>query len=355
MDDQGSSDPACPFCPFSDPDSNFVAEHVQYCHPENELHVEPGSNIPVAPMPIPGNQEAARSELGPYAYEKRMPSWLLRMLEKGPAATKLNTITTDGKLFKCEVIENQTANVIPALSQLCEQDKSVQRAFFCSAAVHHVTKMPREGGFCGYRNIQMLISYIRQSQSLGYEHFPSLPSIFQLQDMIERAWDMGFNSEGRQETGGIKGTRKYIGTSEAQALLLSLDIQCKATSISKTNEMTAYNNLLSHIAAYFRSACPLDTDKKVILTSLPPIYFQHQGHSLTIVGFEIRDDGSANLLVFDPFNKAPSAVLNTAGAKPKHTEPARLLKAYRRDVNYLQKHKTFELLQLTVPGITPEP
>lgn len=40
------------------------------------------------------------------------------------------------------------------------------------------------------------------------------PSVLELQDMIERAWDMGFNSHGRIVTGGIRGTRKHIGTSE---------------------------------------------------------------------------------------------------------------------------------------------
>lgn len=38
--------------------------------------------------------------------------------------------------------------------------------------------------------------------------------MLELQDMIERAWDMGFNSHGRIVTGGIRGTRKHIGTSE---------------------------------------------------------------------------------------------------------------------------------------------
>jgi hypothetical protein len=101
--------------------------------------------------------------------------------------------------------------------------------------------MPREGGFCGYRNIQMLVSYITKAKVIGHEHFPEgLPTILQLQDMIELAWDRGFNSSGRTETGGIKGTRKFIGTPEvctenllfdesltlvqAQALFMSLDI-----------------------------------------------------------------------------------------------------------------------------------
>jgi hypothetical protein len=32
MDPSHSS---CPFCPFSDSDPSFVAEHIDYCHPEN--------------------------------------------------------------------------------------------------------------------------------------------------------------------------------------------------------------------------------------------------------------------------------------------------------------------------------
>lgn len=144
-----------------------------------------------------------------------MPSWLLQMLEKGGRTTKQTQITADGKLTRHTVVENETDNVVPVLAKLCEQDKSVQRAFLCSPKVRHICKMSREGGFCGYRNIQMLVSYIRKSQSPGHEHFPDgVPAILDLQDRIEQAWDMGFNSTGRAETGGIKGTRKFIGTPE---------------------------------------------------------------------------------------------------------------------------------------------
>lgn len=144
-----------------------------------------------------------------------MPSWLLQMLEKGGRTTKQTQITADGKLTRHTVVENETDNVVPVLAKLCEQDKSVQRAFLCSPKVRHICKMSREGGFCGYRNIQMLVSYIRKSQRTGHEHFPDgVPAILDLQDRIEQAWDMGFNSTGRAETGGIKGTRKFIGTPE---------------------------------------------------------------------------------------------------------------------------------------------
>lgn len=144
-----------------------------------------------------------------------MPSWLRRMLENGAKVTRSNRIGPNGTLVRHDAVENETSHVIPVLVQLCQQDSSVQRAFFCSPKVRHVFKMSREGGFCGYRNIQMLISYIQDSRASGHEHFPGmLPTILKLQDMIERAWDMGFNSTGRIETGGIRGTRKYIGTPE---------------------------------------------------------------------------------------------------------------------------------------------
>ena len=148
-----------------------------------------------------------------------MPTWLRKLLENGANTVRTTRITPGGTLVRCETAENEVANVIPTLAKLCEQDKSVQRAFFCSPDVSQIFKLPREGGFCGYRNIQMLVSYIKKSKTQGHERFSGkMPTILQLQDMIERAWDMGINSSGRVETGGIRGTRKYIGTPEVSSL-----------------------------------------------------------------------------------------------------------------------------------------
>lgn len=147
-----------------------------------------------------------------------MPSWLKKMLEKGGGSSKQTQITADGKLTRRTTVENETDHLIPVIAKLCEQDSSVQRAFLCSPKVRHVCKMSREGGFCGYRNIQMLVSYLKKSQSPGHEHFANgIPSILELQDKIELAWDMGINSTGRTETGGIRGTRKFIGTPEVMS------------------------------------------------------------------------------------------------------------------------------------------
>lgn len=145
-----------------------------------------------------------------------MPSWLRRLLETAPATNVRNIIRRDGTLEKVESLAaNEVNGTIPVLAQLCERDISVERAYLCHPCVRHVFRITREGGFCGYRNIQMMISYIRGTRTQGWQRFQDgCPSVLRLQDMIEDAWDLGFNSLGRVETGGVRGTRKYIGTPE---------------------------------------------------------------------------------------------------------------------------------------------
>ena len=64
----------------------------------------------------------------------------------------------------------------------------------------------------------MLTSYIIGTQSQGYPHFNNrVPSIFDIQEFVEHAWDIGINPQGRLETGGVRGTRKYIGTPEVSS------------------------------------------------------------------------------------------------------------------------------------------
>ena len=147
-----------------------------------------------------------------------MPDWLRRELEIGAEVKVTNHIAPDGRLLQIENIANEVRGIIPVIAQLCEQDPAVSRAYLCHPDVTHVVKLAREGGFCGYRNIQMMVSYIRDARSEGHQHFQGrLPSIIQIQDMIESAWDRGFNPLGRVETGGIRGTRKYIGTPEVNS------------------------------------------------------------------------------------------------------------------------------------------
>ena len=162
----------------------------------------------------------------------------------------------------------------------------------------------------------MMISYIQAAQSEGHNFFRGrIPSILQLQDMIEHAWDMGFNLTGRVETGGIRGTRKYIGTPEvmirllwckgradkprpkhfSKALVLGMYAmifqwerahvtpRCTADSFSEPGDLcneigrlTVHQELFRAVERYF-SQSSSNTSPKVCRTSLPPIYFQHRG------------------------------------------------------------------------------
>ena len=149
-----------------------------------------------------------------------MPAWLEKKLLEGAKVHASTQIGPDGRLIQVQTVANETQGLLPVIAQLCDQDSKVYKAYLCHPSVQHVSKLEKEGGFCGYRNIQMLISYIQSTRSEGHEVFPGgIPSIFRLQDLIEEAWDRGIHPEGRIETGGIRGTRKFIGTLEAQTLL----------------------------------------------------------------------------------------------------------------------------------------
>ena len=63
--------------------------------------------------------------------------------------------------MRVEQIANETRGLLPVLSQLCEQDRSLSKVYLCHPDVQHVVKMAKEGGFCGYRNIQMVVRLIR--------------------------------------------------------------------------------------------------------------------------------------------------------------------------------------------------
>jgi zinc finger-containing ubiquitin peptidase 1 len=148
-----------------------------------------------------------------------MPAWLHKLLLTDGMPTTIAKLNPGGGLKTVKKIDNYASGIVPVLEQLLEQDPNTAYAYTCHPSVVHISKLKGEGGFCGYRNIQMLASYIVSNRSQGYYHFKDkIPSIFQIQDFIEHAWDVGINTVGRTETGGISGTRKYIGTPEVGRL-----------------------------------------------------------------------------------------------------------------------------------------
>ncbi|KAK4203679.1 peptidase family C78-domain-containing protein [Triangularia verruculosa] len=273
-----------------------------------------------------------KKHLGRYAHEDRMPDWLADLLRK-----------------KGQV---QTAGVVPVLAQLLELSPTTNYAYLCHPCVYHISKLRREGGFCGYRNIQMLSSYLIQTTNVKNHHKlnSSIPTIFQIQDWIETAWDNNIHATGRAETGGIRNSRKFIGTPEAVAMFKWLQIPFNAQSLKYKEHAKAEEELMKEVEKYFEgdpTTLEMGDGGKVRLTGLPPLYFQHLGHSMTIVGFEKRRDGGGELLVFDPHFKDSYTVTGMIGRTGvPHPRPDYALKAYRRGSKYLGDYREFEILRL---------
>lgn len=86
-----------------------------------------------------------KSELGPHANEKQMPSWLVKLLETDGETTTVNRLDGGGKLRKVRVCLNREAGIIPVLQQLLHQDKTTAYAYLCDPTIKHISKLKREG------------------------------------------------------------------------------------------------------------------------------------------------------------------------------------------------------------------
>lgn len=130
-------------------------------------------------------------------------------------------------------------------------------------------------------------------------------------------------------------------------MFASLGISCRPYPFNKSDGLQTQHRLLDFVENYFKAGTPEGPlNPKVARTNKPPIYFQHSGHSMTIVGIERTLDGMRNLLVFDPFFTPSAPMKNLIGLRPAkgRLDSEMLLRAYRRKMNYLQKYKEFELI-----------
>ncbi|KAH9004936.1 DUF1671-domain-containing protein [Lactarius hatsudake] len=129
-----------------------------------------------------------------------------------------------------------------------------------------------------------------------------------LKVLIEEAWRHGFDPEGAEGLKGkLVGHNKWIGTAELYVAFTYRGIPCHIADFDTPHRKVG--PLLDWIRRYFdansrdhqassqewwRGATP------VVVTDRMPLILQYQGHSRTIIGYEITKDGATNLLAFDP-------------------------------------------------------
>ncbi|KAF8945238.1 hypothetical protein BGZ47_003067 [Haplosporangium gracile] len=267
-----------------------------------------------------------------------------------------------------------------------------QQAYLADPSVMFFQSDKTDGGWgCGYRNIQMLLSYVvgqtdftaATSTSSATRTTSNTPTIAELQRQLEYAWTIGFDGQGAAQLNHkVEGTKKWIGTTEAWSVLCSLGVRCSILDFHMPSGPDGtHPAMFAAVYEYFRSpnwsplSAPLslqvnnlqqngyERQGQIIQTAKPPLYMQHQGHSRTIVGIEIlKEDRGMNLLVFDPgrwlHNAIPTlrrdaiSLSHSSGSKAvvvgdKKLDAQYLLKAFRLQVGSGVAKAQYQLLGIS--------
>lgn len=234
----------------------------------------------------------------------------------------------------------RTSGIIEALYRYYQNAAPDVRRVWLSAVLDHFhSSFGDKGWGCGYRNFQMLLSSLLQNDA--YDDClkgMSIPCIPKIQSMIEDAWREGFDPQGASQLNNkLQGTKAWIGACEIYTLLTSLRVKCRIVDFHKsTGPLGTHPRLFEWILNYYSSE--REGGPKVVCTSKPPIYLQHQGHSRTVIGIEERKNRTLCLLIFDP--GCPSREMQKL---LKQDIEASSLKQLRKFVGNL-KHKQYQIV-----------
>ncbi|XP_010519581.1 PREDICTED: zinc finger with UFM1-specific peptidase domain protein [Tarenaya hassleriana] len=265
-------------------------------------------------------------------------------------------------------------------------------ACLLSGYVDHFQCNPSEdlGWGCGWRNIQMqcshLLSHREEVRPLLFGASGFVPDIPSLQLWLEMAWSKGFDLAGSLHFGNrIYGSKKWIGTTECAALLRSFGLKARIVDFAPKKSESLHLSVPGSALAGKRKPCgPMDRyvimkqeshpensvkrcgsnpsrisreetlmdwvwnyfsdnswnmSSGVRLTSKSPLYFQHDGHSRTIIGIQKCWRGLShqyNLLILDPADRTEA--LETSLVEKKGWE-----KYFKRGAHTL-KQPEYQLL-----------
>ncbi|KTF89673.1 hypothetical protein cypCar_00007227 [Cyprinus carpio] len=194
--------------------------------------------------------------------------------------------------------------LVEALCRYYQKDASdCAHVWLCAETDHYSSSEGDKGWGCGYRNFQMLLSSLHRMEQ--YNLLPvSVPSIPRVQALIEEAWGQGADPQGASHFNHrLQGTRAWIGATEIYAVFTSLSVKARIVDFHKpTGPGDTHPRLFEWVKQYFSHSASrvARLPPKVVQTTLPPIYLQHQGHSRSIVGVEQKVNGNLCLLLFDP-------------------------------------------------------
>ncbi|KAJ9539565.1 hypothetical protein OSB04_026071 [Centaurea solstitialis] len=248
---------------------------------------------------------------------------------------------------------------IPLLKNCLECDAATT-SLLSSYVDHFQTQEFEDVGWgCGWRNIQMLTSHLlaktQGAREVLFGGSGCVPDIPSLQTWLETAWDKGFDVAGSNDFDRkIYGKPSWIGTTECAALFRSFGLRARIVDFCSDHGSNIGNNrnkvvgpmdkflnrpvaadagsshnnnnnnavkgqqlLADWVWSYFSRNVML-TKSKVVVTEKAPLYFQHDGHSRTIVGIQKKSLPKGmqqyNLLILDPSHQK-TQVLKTCLSK----------------------------------------
>jgi len=256
---------------------------------------------------------------------------------------------------------------------------------------------------CGYRNFQMLFSSL-VADDVFYQHLsqqpffkgknksplakpPYIPSIITLQDLIECAWKEGFDPEGAAHFKyRLKYSSRWIGATEIVAALRYLRIRTNVIDFHKPtgSDGKSHPEIFQFVKTYFKDGgdghgipCSSNSLSNSLSSSLSnsssnslsntcttllnrcvkfPLYWQHQGHSRSIIGMKPGvTDLDSLLFVFDPQYMIPESlqqVISERGKEKKRRCHINLIKKFGINSNEVAKHAQYQIVY--VNGIMSE-
>ncbi|KAE8288317.1 hypothetical protein D5F01_LYC12182 [Larimichthys crocea] len=237
----------------------------------------------------------------------------------------------------------RTQGVLRALYEYYQNDcRDSVHVWLSADTDHYCSSVGDKGWGCGYRNFQMLLSSLHRIDMYApILQEKAVPGIPQVQRMMEGAWKEGIDPQGASHFNQrLHGTQAWIGATEIFSLLTCLGISaCINDFHQPTGPGDTHPLLFEWVKQYFSQ-----TNKsgrlppRIIHTSLPPLYLQHQGHSRSIVGLEQKKNGSLCLLLLDP----GSSVSNTRKLLSKDTVST-AIRQVRKFPGSL-KHKQYQVV-----------
>ncbi|EPX73029.1 ubiquitin-fold modifier-specific protease [Schizosaccharomyces octosporus yFS286] len=178
------------------------------------------------------------------------------------------------------------------------------------------------GWGCGWRNIQMLFSWLQTSYSKWFESHHYKYDLPDLRKHLLNAWKQGIDVDGCEQIGTrLEGT--WIGATEAYTLMTGLMLNVGLVDFDFHNRSSAVEALFLFFKDHF-------SDSSKSKCHISPCYLQFQGHSITVIGY---CSSLKSLVVFDP-DAHQSNKKNTSGFQQDTMKRMLVNKRFFRDLQY---------------------